>query len=434
MFELHRRPLRILLYSHDTVGLGHLRRNQAIALALANALSGASVVIVSGARQCTLFDIPKSIELVTIPSVKKCENGHYVARHAALRTGDTMRMRREIIHAVVQSFQPDVLIADKVPRGIYGELEPSLQFMRARRAVCILGLRDILDDSQSVRAEWREERNESAIAEYYDAVWVYGDRRVCDPAAEYNLSPSTGAKLSFMGYLHRMKLDQQCDPGEANELGDLATEPRRLQVCMVGGGEDGAALATTFAHATFAPDALGVIVSGPYMPDQTRTLLRERADANPALRVLEFLRHPEKLLSRAERVVAMGGYNTVCELLAHGKPALIVPRVTPRAEQRIRAERLHAMGLLEWMPPTALSPDSLSQWLQQPVSLSPAASRLDMAGLDRIPELLLKLVQRRGDPAGPLASPWNCRKRNSPLHQIGTLEREVRALKREVGT
>ena len=40
--------------------------------------------------------------------------------------------------------------------------------------------------------------------------------------------------------------------------------------------------------------------------------------------------------------MAMGGYNTFCEILSLDKPALIVPRKTPRLEQSIRADQRRA--------------------------------------------------------------------------------------------
>ena len=54
----------------------------------------------------------------------------------------------------------------------------------------------------------------------------------------------------------------------------------------------------------------------------------------------------ENLMARAAGVVAMGGYNTFCEILSFDKPALIVPRTAPRLEQYIRAQRAAELGLV----------------------------------------------------------------------------------------
>ncbi|MCJ8297543.1 MAG: hypothetical protein MJK13_01210 [Pseudomonadales bacterium] len=61
---------------------------------------------------------------------------------------------------------------------------------------------------------------------------------------------------------------------------------------------------------------------------------------------MTFSQHLEHLMANAEAVVAMGGYNTFCEILSFDRPALILPRSKPREEQIIRARKAQALGLL----------------------------------------------------------------------------------------
>jgi predicted glycosyltransferase len=69
------------------------------------------------------------------------------------------------------------------------------------------------------------------------------------------------------------------------------------------------------------------------------------------------------LIAGAERVVAMGGYNTTLEALSLRKPTLLVPRVRPRREQAIRAERLAALGLVDVLHPgPGRPPPSRTGW------------------------------------------------------------------------
>jgi predicted glycosyltransferase len=89
----------------------------------------------------------------------------------------------------------------------------------------------------------------------------------------------------------------------------------------------------------------------------------------------------------------MGGYNTVCELLSFRKRALVVPRVTPRREQLIRAERLSALGLLDLLHPDELTPGRLSDWLGQeagPPALG--GNRVDLGGLARVRDSVEQLL------------------------------------------
>jgi predicted glycosyltransferase len=76
---------------------------------------------------------------------------------------------------------------------------------------------------------------------------------------------------------------------------------------------------------------------------QERLLDRARRLSNVA--ALTFDTHLEQLMSRAAGVVAMGGYNTFCEILSFDRPALLMPRTQPRLEQYIRAARAQELGL-----------------------------------------------------------------------------------------
>ncbi|HYX92278.1 MAG TPA: hypothetical protein VE782_12005, partial [Myxococcaceae bacterium] len=103
--------------------------------------------------------------------------------------------------------------------------------------------------------------------------------------------------------------------------------------------------------------------------------------------------------ARADCVISMGGYNNVCELLASRKKALVVPRVTPRREQWIRAERLQRLGALDVCHPDELCTDILSHWLAQPKCRPSAVDRIDLGGLQRIPSLVRRAVGEAAESA-----------------------------------
>jgi len=214
---------------------------------------------------------------------------------------------------------------------------------------------------------------------------------VYDTVREYGFAADVAAKVRYTGYL-----DQRARLSVAGLTGKDAVAglpPGRLALCLVGGGQDGTELAEAFVEAELPPDTNGIVVTGPCMPAEVRRRLCRGAARRPGRRVVRFLREPTRLLRHADHVIAMGGYNTVCEILSFGKPALIVPRVKPRCEQLIRAERLRALGLVEVLHPADLSPAALSAWLARvPAAVVPARGRIDLSGLDRIPRLLRELL------------------------------------------
>jgi predicted glycosyltransferase len=142
------------------------------------------------------------------------------------------------------------------------------------------------------------------------------------------------------------------------------------------------------------PETVGLVVSGPYMPGKTRQRLRRLVEKRPDLRLLEFIPEPAALIQRADRVISMGGYNTMCEVLSFEKHALIVPRVSPKPEQFIRAQRMQELGLVEMLHPSKLSPRAITDWLARDLgSPPPSRSRIDFGGLKRISGLLGELLK-----------------------------------------
>ena len=71
-----------------------------------------------------------------------------------------------------------------------------------------------------------------------------------------------------------------------------------------------------------------------------------------------------ELMATADAVLSMGGYNSVCEALAVGRPLVIVPRATHKIEQQIRAETLASHGLAQCVHPRDAGPETLAAALE----------------------------------------------------------------------
>jgi len=399
--DLHSHRWRIALYSHDAVGLGHRRRNLLIAQTLAYSPIQPVTLMITEVGEASTSVKPPGVDWLVLPALRKDLDGQYDSRSLHLPMQELVTLRAKVTRAAVEAFEPDVLIVDKEPRGAVGELDPTLAYLRARgRTRCVLGLREVLDDPITVHHEWRPAANEEALRDYYDAVWVYGDPAVYDPVREYHFPPDVAAKVRYTGYLdQRMRLKFAEIEGR-DPLASLALPPGQLVLCCVGGGQDGGRLAEAFAEAQLPPQTNGVILMGLFMPREIQQRLRQRAATHPRLRVIEFVREPALLLQQADRVIAMGGYNTTCEILSFEKRALIVPRVRPQLEQLIRAERLRDLGLLDVLHPDELSPRALSEWLARDLGPLPRArDRIDLNGLTRLPHLLREVLAGSPYPA-----------------------------------
>ena len=391
---------KVALYSHDTMGLGHMRRNVLLARALADSRLEAIPLMIAGAPEAVDVCRAAGVPCIALPPLAKSPDGRYTSRTLEVCLDDLITLRGRTIRAALEAFEPDALIVDNVPRGAKGELNDALSYIGERKhARCVLGLRDVLDTAHTVRREWALARNFEAARDFYDEIWVYGDPAVCDPVREYGFPPLLADRTHHVGYLdQRSRLESSHDSWERLAPG-LNPARGRLALCVVGGGQDGGALAEAFAAAARPADMNAIIITGPFMPEALTATLRRAADRDPSLCVIDFVQEPVQLLARADRVVAMGGYNSVCEILSVGKPALIVPRVAPRREQAIRAERLAALGLIDVLPSDALSPDRIGAWLASDRGARVGRGMVDLEGLVRVADRLERLLA----PAGALA-------------------------------
>ncbi len=406
------RRLRVALYSPGMVGIGHMRRNLLIAQTLAAPDVNATVLMIAEAREANVLSLPPGGDCLTLPALRKEYDGDCGPRYLDVSLEVLWTVRSRAIGAALNAFDPHVLIVDHLPRGALGELDACLEELRAAgRTRCVLGLRDVLEDPAVVRRDWVAADHDSAIHDYYDAIWIYGDPAVYDPVREYGFAPAVAAKVHYTGYLDPRSRPQGEDPPCPDVRAALPGAAERLMLCTVGGGQDGAVLAEAFAQTELPRDAVGVLLMGPFMPPDVQRRLRRHAADNPRLRVLGFVSNPDALLNRADRVIAMGGYNTVYEVLAFEKHALVVPRSKPRHEQQIRAERLRSLGLLELLPLGDVTPAALARWLERDLGPPPPVrQRINLDGTRRLPRLLEEVIRTSSRPD------W----REAPTHDIQT--------------
>ncbi|WP_339638332.1 glycosyltransferase [uncultured Sulfitobacter sp.] len=338
-------PRRIMFYSHDTFGLGHLRRSRTLATALTQSDPRASAIILTGSPVAGRFTFPERVDHIRLPGVTKLPDGSYISQSLGTGIDDTTSLRAGLIQAAIERYEPDLLVVDKEPTGFRGELLPSLERLRQRgQTRCVLGLRDVLDEPTALAAEWERKGAVRAAEELYDEIWVYGMREMYDPTEGLPLSKETRARMNWTGYLRR-------------EIADEAEIPATPYVLITpGGGGDGAAMVSLVLSAyeqdpTLKPNA--VLVYGPFLSGDLREGFEARvAKLGGRVTAIGFDRHIEGLFVGAEGVISMGGYNTFCEVLSFDKRAVIVPRTTPRLEQWLRASRAEEMGLVRMLDET----------------------------------------------------------------------------------
>ncbi len=384
---------RILMYSHDTFGLGHLRRCRTIAQSLVADFRGLSVLIVSGSQIAGAFDYRARVDFVKIPSVIKLRNGDYTSLAQHMDLQDTIAMRRSIIQHTAETYQPDIFIVDKEPMGLRGEIEETLEMLKASGTRLVLGLREVMDAPHLLAAEWAKNDVLAKVNRIYDDIWVYGPPEFYNPLVGLDLPEGLAARMEFVGFLQRRALHADRSPHRPE--GDYL-------LVTTGGGGDGADLVgdvmAAYQHDPTLPHK-ALVVLGPYMPGEQRARFMRIAETIPKIEMIEFDARMEELIAGASAVVAMGGYNTYCEILSFDKPALIVPRTTPREEQLLRASRAAELGLVDMLlPEESADPARLAAALRALPGRprpSQAPGHLHLEGLTNISRLVGETLAAR---------------------------------------
>jgi predicted glycosyltransferase len=391
----------ILMYSHDTYGLGHIRRTMAIASHLLG--PRINILILTGSPIAGRFSFPDRIDFVRIPGMIKKTNDEYLPLSIKINAQHALDIRKNIITATAKTFQPHLFIVDKEPLGLKKEILPTLQWFRRCRpdTRSILGLRDVMDDAETVKKDWKEKKVYEHLEKLYSEIWIYGNQAFYDPIDEYDISESISQKMYFTGYIPRKIPGKEAVRKVTKELGLKAGE--KLVVVTTGGGGDGYRVMDTYLAMlesfSPAPPYKSVLITGPFMPKQERKDVFKRA-RRLGVRTYHFYRQMEKIFAAADIVVSMGGYNTLCEILGQGTVSLVIPRETPRQEQIIRARAFHRQTLVDYIPWADYAPDILRDkifdLLENPGSYREAISRFKLTGIETMRR---RLVEFRGSKA-----------------------------------
>lgn len=383
-----------MLYSHDTYGLGHLRRSLSIANQLAGDIEGVHQLLLTGSMVAGAFSLPPRLDLIKLPALSKRSSGAYMPRTLPLSLQHTITWREQMILQAVDVFEPDLFLVDKSPAGVHGELLPTLAHLRRWRpeTKVVLGMRDIEDSSHKTQAEWAAAGVYELLEEAYDHILYYGQRTFFDPVSEYWLTPLVEEKLIECGYLGATTAVYDTD-WVRRELG---IGQRPFILVTVGGGGDGFNIISTYLdmlqqYGHTLPFHT-VIVTGPLMAAHIREIVTQTA-VLPNVSLRHFTPNLLPYIAAADLVVSMAGYNTVCEILSLNKRAVLIPRMRVRAEQRIRAERLARWGLATLLCSTELTPLQLRRAISMALEAPETACQLDLNGRSRTSQAIAGILE-----------------------------------------
>lgn len=392
---------RVLFYSHDGTGLGHLRITLGIASAFAERRPDASVLLLSGSQSTHAWELPPNLDDVKLPSMPKRRLYEGLppvpAEDGAATLKDVVYLREAVARATVAAFAPQLIVVDHAPAGLFREMANALSAARlgSDGARLALLMRDITFGPGQTREIWTREGVYPLLDHTYDRILVYGSRRVYDPITAYGMSTQAAAKTAFCGYL--TPPPPRRDPAAVRAA--LGATGRPLVLVTVGGGADGGPTLRAYLQGLrqgeAPPGLVSFVVTGPLLDAAERQGLDALAAGLPDLTLTPFEPDLAAVLEAADAVVCMGGYNAMSEAVFAGKRPVVVPRRPGPEEQILRARRFAELGLASVVPPDDVTSATLWRTLRAELGRGTAPPAvLPFDGRGRIVAELAALLPR----------------------------------------
>ena len=379
----------VVMYSHDTIGLGHMRRNSAIARELVERVPGLSVLMLVGCPAGMVFETHPGIDYVKLPSLSKLGRGVFQSGSLRLDAETTRDLRARIIEGVLSTIRPDVFVVDHEPAGAMDELVPALTLLKGMGTRRVLGLRDILDAPERTTSAWAAAGIDRLIAGSYDQILVYGDPAFFSSRDAYGLDALQPGSVTECGVVTTVHNSPRHRPLVA---------PKRI-VVSGGGGRDAYPLIEAAVKAVGLMPArrrpLVTAITGPLMDPELRAEAH-RLGEKAKVTVLEHVPDLPSLMTASDLLITMTGYNSINEALAIGCPIITVPRLGPSAEQRLRAEALERHGLARYLRREELTAERLARLMAEPPP-RPSRLPLNINGVQNAAVLLAEVIETHPD-------------------------------------
>ncbi|RPJ06713.1 MAG: hypothetical protein EHM28_09555 [Spirochaetaceae bacterium] len=376
-----KQPIKVLMYTHDTMGMGHITRALKMIRAIKTAENSASITLITGSNTLSCHNIPETADVIKIPTVRlEHVAGTQVNKSVnGLPVSMVFKIREGILLETIKNLKPDFFFVDFSALGEGNELIKSLLYLKqSGKTIVCLALRDILWDKETLQKKWQSKNYTMVLETLYDKILVFGDKSVFDMAQEYGFSETISGKMVYLGYL----VDATGKPPEKKN--------DRILIC-VGGGTDGFRLIDKILSSSGRDF---IVVTGPYISAKDFEHLRKNY---PAVRLIRDTKDLYSIMTESSCVISMLGYNTFCELLQCKVPAVIMPRVFPDKEQLLRAQVFHKQGLFEYIEDIqALDRESLEALISRAINntrdRASMISAIDTEGIRKFSDFFGKAV------------------------------------------
>ncbi|MBI5521386.1 MAG: hypothetical protein HY910_02070 [Desulfarculus sp.] len=339
-----RRQLRrVLLYTHNSIGLGHAIRCLAVITGMRRHRPDLDFLVLTGSALPQLF-LAEQVEVIKLPSLRQeLEQGQPLLRPRymhGLPVQEVVSLRQGLILAAVEGFAPDAVLVEHYPAGLLGEALPLLAPGGAAGAGARAFALAHLGRGQPHQPPWPQAElpGLDELLGAYDFLYVLDHH----PGGQAEGAQSWGAnsRPCYLGPV-TSRLASELPPRQ-EVLARFGLAGRGMVLLSLGRG--GPVLALARALLSALPQAgLGhcgaVMALDPYLAPADMAALQKMAQEHGA-QAVPFVPYLVEAVAAADLVICRAGCNTVAELMLTGTPALVVPERHPSGEQEQRCQGL----------------------------------------------------------------------------------------------
>jgi len=389
---------RLLLYTHNSIGLGHAFRTLALITGIRKWRPDIDFLVISSSSIPQIF-FNEGIEVIKLPSVKldiDSDCNRMCPRYLTDFDLETVfEFRQRLILETFDFFKPDALVVEHNMTGQMSELIPLLMKKWMRKGgQGDFGLvhlnRGIMRWVPLLQIPYENPRHRSEsinIGELYDFMYVLEDREVIDiNKAFLGNDPELEKKIRYLGKITNKVYEEL--PGRDTALSRFGLPDKPVVLISLGRNYRVAALSIRLMECLNQIDLLDryqvVMVPDPYLDGDTRSALC----AHPLGAKIEmrcFVPDLVDLVSHADLVVSRAGYNIFNEVLLTGAKAVLIPESHGGGEQEQRVRSAPRDNILVLTEDEALLPGveaAILDLLQRPNSRAP--QKFDKYAIGRV--------------------------------------------------
>lgn len=385
--------MNVLIYCQHVVGIGHLCR----IVEIIRALKQHEVTLLLGGPPIDI-SLPKNVSVIQLPGLMMdAEYTRMFPVHPKKTLDETKQERRKILLGLAKNFIHDVLLVELYPFGRGGfhfELQPFLQAIRQNsKHACPIAcsLRDILVEKKNQQDF--EQRALDRINSFFDCLLVHSDPEIITLDSTFSRVADIKIPVIYTGYICREPDTENRNKQYIKSI-LIPNHTEKLITVSAGGGSFGYALleAAINAYATLQPSSLKMhVFTGPYLDEEYFSKLKKIA--GPGVFIERFTDNFPAWLAAADLSISMGGYNTSMNVVAAGKPSLILPYNHDR-EQGFRAERLAQRANIKILSPEDLEPSRFAAIISQQIRQPPKTTNIRLDGAQKTAAHLIELSEQ----------------------------------------